>query len=179
MNLEKIYIELSRKEKDDYYIELAQREVLVVPLLVEFMLDNQDTSSRWAQNLLEKISETKPMTVYPYFDYISTVFEKNKGINAWNCWRIIANILPVDISGYWDTIREKYILALSSDMITEFLIALSVADKIIDAKSADREIILSTIQKSRVKNYTVCGEISESSRKIADEAVNSFFERLE
>lgn len=179
MNLQKTYMEIFKNENDDYYIELAQKEVLVIPLLVEMMLDRENQKSRWAENLIEKISEKAPMIVYPYFDYITTVFENTKSITAWNSWKIIANILPVDLFEYWDKVKEIYLLSLSSDMITEFLIVLSVADKIIAAKPQEKDLIISAIENSRKTSFTICGEVSMHSRAIADEAITMFYQKLE
>lgn len=179
MKLQKTYMEIFKNENDDYYIELAQKEVLVIPLLVEMMLDIQNPKSRWAANLIEKISEKTPVIVYPYFDYITTIFENSKSITAWSTWKIIANILTVDLFGYWDKVKEKYLFSLSSDMITEFLIVLSVAEKIITAKPQDKDLIISAVENSRKTSFTICGEISIHSRTIADEAIATFYEKLE
>ena len=178
MNLQKTYMELLKSENDDYYIELAQKEILVTPILIEMMLDRNNSKSRWAGNLIEKISEKAPMIVYPYFEYISTVFD-NEGITAWNCWKIIANLLPVDLFEKWEKLKEKYLLSFSSDMITEYLIVLSVADKIIAAKPKDKSIIISAIENSRKINFSICGEVSTNSRTIADEYIQMFYEKLE
>ncbi len=178
MNLQKTYMELFKNENDDYYIELAQKEILVTPILIEMMLDRNNSKARWAQNLIEKISEKAPMIVYPYFEYICTVFDNN-GVAAWNCWKIIANLLPVDLFGHWEKVKEKYLLSFSSDMITEYLIVLSVADKIIAAKPKDKNIIISAIESSRKINFTICGEVSLNSRTIADEYIQIFYEKLE
>ena len=78
-----------------------------------------------------------------------------------------------------ENLKEKYLLALSSDMITEFLIALSVADKIISAKPDDSEIIISAIKNSAMQNFIVCEEISESCKKVASDAVQDFFTKIQ
>ena len=73
MGLERIYFELKKREDDEYYIELAQKDVLFVPVITDIMLNNSNSISVWAQMLLEKISEKNPLIVYPYIGYISEI----------------------------------------------------------------------------------------------------------
>ena len=60
MGLERIYFELKKREDDEYYIELAQKDVLFVPVRTDIMLNNSNSISIWAQMILEKISEKNP-----------------------------------------------------------------------------------------------------------------------
>ena len=59
MGLERIYFELKKREDDEYYIELAQKDVLFVPVITDIMLNNSNSMSIWAQMILEKISVFK------------------------------------------------------------------------------------------------------------------------
>ena len=55
MGLERIYFELKKREDDEYYVELAQKDVLLIPVLTDIMLNNSNSMSIWAQMILEKI----------------------------------------------------------------------------------------------------------------------------
>ena len=91
MGLERIYFELKKREDDEYYIELAQKDVLFIPVITDIMLNNSNSISVWAQMILEKISEKNPLIVYPYIGYISEIIDRKTIFNSWSVWKIITD----------------------------------------------------------------------------------------
>lgn len=56
MKIEQIFREFERALENEYYMELAKKEVMTVPLLIEVFLDDDYANSLWAEQLLECIS---------------------------------------------------------------------------------------------------------------------------
>lgn len=54
MGLERIYFELRKREEDEYYIDLAQKDVLFIPVITDIMLSESNPMNIWAQMILEK-----------------------------------------------------------------------------------------------------------------------------
>lgn len=174
MSIEKIYYEFSKGLDDQYYMDLASREVLVVPLLIDIMFESS-TNSRWAENLIEKISEKNPRIVYPYFNYISQAFDKTNVFISWNVWKIISNILECDSDNLWENVRLKYFKALNSNMIAEFSIVCDCARKVIAYKPEEKDKICKTLVHIDEREFVVAGEISPQSLEVAKEKVQNLF----
>lgn len=178
MNLEKLYNEFSAKMNDSYYVELSKKEVLAVPLLIDIMLDDSTSNSRWAETLLEKISAECPRIVYPYFQYILQMFDKTDNFAVWNVWKIISNLLVCDSENYWNDVRQKYFEALKSVQITEFSIACDCADKVVASKPNELTCIAEILNNVEQRDFYVAGEISKASTDVAVEKAKIFFERI-
>ena len=167
MGVERIYFELNKREEDEYYIELAQKDVLFIPVITDIMLSESNPMNIWAQMLLEKISKENPIIVYPFIGYISQVIDKKTIFNSWNVWKIIANLLVCDYQCYWDKIKDKYYASLSSNRIAEFSIACECACKIISAKPEEKKPITDILKEIENRSFYV-GEIpSPQSNKVA------------
>lgn len=172
MNIDEIYIKILTTEDDSKLIELAKSEVMVIPFLVELMLNNEDCR---AQNLLIKLSEQTPLLVYPYFNYIAQAFEKYNNFLAWNSWRIIANLLIVDYLEMWENIKDKYFLAFKSENITEILALVSTAKTVINHKPNDAKIVTKLVKDCVNNQFTICNEPAPHINAVAKQAVDVFF----
>lgn len=54
MNINEIYIQIAETENDSSLVELAKGEVMVIPVLINLMIDNADCR---AENVLIELSE--------------------------------------------------------------------------------------------------------------------------
>ena len=167
MGLEKIYFELKKREDDEYYIELAQKDVLFVPVITDIMLNNSNSISVWAQMILEKISEKNPLIVYPYIGYISEIIDRKTIFNSWSVWKIITNLLVCDYQNYWDNLKSKYYASLKSERIAEFSIACECACKIISAKPDEEKPITDILKDMDNRNFYINEILSPKSSEVA------------
>lgn len=174
MYFDNIYAEFQKGKSDEYYTQLAEKEVLAVPMLVQILIDNSGKSSRWAERVLEKVSSENPYIVYPYFEYIARIFDEPDRAESWSAWKIISNILCADSRNLWDNVKDKYFTALHSTLITEYLSALSAAEKIIKAKPESKEKIFSAVSSVGTREFKICKEPSPQSNIIAIEATENF-----
>ena len=175
MRLENIYFELSKDMDDEYYIELAEKNILIVPVIVDIMLSE---NSHWAQSLLEKISEKNPWLIYPYFEYITDKINECETFLVWNIWKLVSNILVCDCRNLWNKVKNDYIKALSSVQIAEFSIACDCAEKIIKAKPDDVEEILAVLVDATKREFTIDGVVSVPCSNVAREKVTLLLENL-
>lgn len=90
MNINEVYLRIIETENDSDVVKLAKKEVMVIPILINAMLDENNCR---AQNILIDLSEQTPLLVYPYFQYIIQALDRYDNFTAWNTWRIIANLL--------------------------------------------------------------------------------------
>lgn len=167
MGLERIYFELKKREDDEYYIELAQNDVLFMPVVTDIMLSESNPMNIWAQILLEKISEENPFIVYPYIGYISKAIDKKTIFNSWNVWKIISNLLVCDYQNYWEKVKNKYYNSLNSERIAEFSIACDCACKIISAKPEEEKPITDILKNMDNRSFYINENLSLKSSEVA------------
>ena len=53
MSIEKVYYELSKGLDDEYYVELASKNVMLVPVLIDFITSEHSFTQK-SESLLEK-----------------------------------------------------------------------------------------------------------------------------
>lgn len=73
MKTEQIFQEFEQRLEKEYYAQLASKEILTVPLLIEIFLDDDYANAHWAEQVLEYICEVNPKLVYPFFDFMPKV----------------------------------------------------------------------------------------------------------
>lgn len=57
MKTEQIFQEFEQRLEKEYYAQLASKEILTVPLLIEIFLDDDYANAHWAEQVLEYICE--------------------------------------------------------------------------------------------------------------------------
>lgn len=55
MKTEQIFQEFEQRFEKEYYAQLASKEILTVPLLIEIFLDDDYANAHWAEQVLEYI----------------------------------------------------------------------------------------------------------------------------
>ena len=60
MKTEQIFQEFEQRLEKEYYAQLASKEILTVPLLIEIFLDDDYANAHWAEQVLEYICEVNP-----------------------------------------------------------------------------------------------------------------------
>ena len=176
MNINEIYLQIINTQDDNELVELAKKEVMVIPVLINAMLDSADCR---AENVLIELSEQTPLLVYPYFQYIAQAIDRYNNFTAWNSWRIIANLLIVDYLEMWEDINYKYFKAFSSENIAEILVLISTAKSVAEYKPNDREHILKLVEACTSNNFKICGEPAPHINAVANQAVNEFFKDID
>lgn len=73
MKTEQIFQEFEQRLEKEYYAQLASKEILTVPLLIEIFLDDDYANAHWAEQVLEYICEVNPKLVYPFLNLLPKV----------------------------------------------------------------------------------------------------------
>lgn len=178
MSLEKVYFEFSKGYNDNYYVELAQTEVLVVPIIIDSICDNLSNCRR-SERVLEKISKNNPRIVYPYYEYILRLFDSKDRFISWNTWKIITNILSCDTENIWNNLRQKFFEALSSNLIAEFSIACDCVENILKYKPEDKNKIFEILENVSTRDFMFENDPSPTCSAVAEEKVKILFENIE
>ena len=148
MNINEVYLRIIETENDSDVVKLAKKEVMVIPILINAMLDENNCR---AQNILIDLSEQTPLLVYPYFQYIIQALDRYDNFTAWNTWRIIANLLIVDYLEMWEEIKDKYFAAFNITILA--------------SECVNNE-------------FKICNEPAPHLNTVAKQAVDEFFNNL-
>lgn len=175
MNINEVYLRIIETENDSDVVKLAKKEIMVIPILINAMLDENNCR---AQNILIDLSEQTPLLVYPYFQYIIQALDRYDNFTAWNTWRIIANLLIVDYLEMWEEIKDKYFAAFNSENIAEILVVVSTAKFIIKYKPKDKEKITILASECVNNEFKICNEPAPHLNTVAKQAVDEFFNNL-
>lgn len=178
MGLERIYFEIRKREEDEYYIDLAQKDVLFIPVLIDIMLKDSNPMNIWAQMILDKVSDKNPLIVYPYIGYISELIDRKTIFNSWSVWKIISNLLVCDYQNYWDNLKSKYYDSLKSERIAEFSIACECACKIISAKPDEEKPITDILKDMNNRNFYINENLSPKSSGVAKNKAQEVLDEL-
>lgn len=178
MIIQNIYDDILQDMDDDYYVELAEREVMAIPVLIDTMLGISPVYAGRAQEILETISLAKPKLLYPFFDYLERALDSSNLFLAWNTWKIIANLVHIDSEDKWERVSKRFFDALNSENISEFSITCECAQKVIEGKPSQGEKILAIFRNIDSRVFKISGEVSEASKHVAKEKVQEFFENV-
>lgn len=177
MSLENIYFELSQNRADSYYIDLAEKEVMLLPILIDGII-NEKSNSLWAENLVLKISEVNPLIVYPYFTYISKLTEVGNRIGQFSAWAILINLLSCDYQNLWNNVENDFYSFIESNEIAKISFACKCIPKIISAKECERDLIKKLLNKALKNGYIKDNNSVNELNTIANEILTNLLNNI-
>ncbi len=178
MKTEQIFQEFEQRLEKEYYAQLAEEEILIVPLLIKIFLDDGYTNAHWAEQVLEYISEKNPKLVYPFFGFIAKGLDNRNGFLAWSTWKVLEKLLSIDTENKFESVKERFYNALASKNPAEFSIVCDCAVSVFIGKPDERENLLDIMKKSAEHKFFIDETEIENSGKIAKEKAQIFFERI-
>ena len=165
---------MSKHYDADYYTRLAKSNAMLVPVLIDIISDNYfESDKRQAEMILENISKTDSELVYPYFDYLCGMFDREENPIFWSMLKIISNLLSCDYLDKWNSKKEIYFNALNSNAISKFSIACSCAVNVAKHKADDTERIKKTLIKIKEKSFGNNSAFAKIASEIADETLKT------
>lgn len=175
MNLMQIYYELSKNKSDEYYSELSNSEVLLLPVLIEIAQDGTYSERKRAANILEKISESQPYKMAVFADYIIKAISIHNDFSSWCLWKSIQNIFDLlDVS----VVEDEFIKALNSNVLGRYSIACDCAEKFILNYPNSKNKVIETLQNVNRREFIVEGKMSEICGEIAAEKAAALLNKL-
>lgn len=178
MNLMQIYAELSKNETDEYYVNLSESEVLLMPVLIEIATDGTYSERKKSANILEKISKTQQYQLTVFAQYIIKAISIHNDFSSWYLWKVIENIFDLlDV----DVVETEFIKALNSNILGEYSIACDCAGKYIQSFPNSKNRIIDILKSVQNRDFIVgenvskiCGEIACQKALSALDEINSF-----
>lgn len=176
MNLMQSYYELLKNKSDDYYAELAEKEVLMIPLLIETAQDGNYSERKKSANILEKVSEKQPYLIAVYVNYIVQAIAKHNDFSSWCLWNSVKNVLDL-IDG--DIIEKEFFKALNSNILGEYSIACECSEKYVLNFPESRDKIINILNNVRNRDFYIENNLSDACREIALEKALLLIDKLE
>lgn len=155
MKTEQIFQEFEQRLEKEYYAQLASKEILTVPLLIEIFLDDDYANAHWAEQVLEYICEVNPKLVYPFFEFVAKGLDKCNGFLAWNTWKMITKLLPTDTENKFESVKERFYDALASKTPAEFSIACDCAVSVFINKADEQKKLLDILKNPLNTSFTL------------------------
>lgn len=175
MNLVQIYNELSKNKANEYYIELSEQEVLMIPVLIEVVQDGNYSERKKAAYILEKISEKQPYYIAVLVNYIINAIATHNDFSSWCLWKSIENIFDmIDIN----VVEDEFFKALNSNILGEFSIACECVEKYVFNFPDSRNKIIDILQNVKNRDFVVDGKMSEICGEIAVEKAELLLNNL-
>lgn len=173
-----VFQEFEQRLEKEYYAQLASKEILTVPLLIEIFLDDDYANAHWAEQVLEYICEVNPKLVYPFFEFVAKGLDNCNGFLAWSTWKMITKLLPTDTENKFESVKERFYDALASKTPAEFSIACDCAVSVFINKADEQKKLLDILKKSAEHKFYIGDTEIENSGEIAKEKVQLFLERI-
>lgn len=174
MSLKNIYHELSKHYDAEYYTKLAKSNAMVVPVLIDIISDDYfEFDKRQAEIILENISKTDSELVYPYFDYLCDMVDREENPIFWSMLKIISNLLSCDYLDKWNNKKEIYFNALNSNAISKFSIACSCAVNVVKHKVDDAERVIKVLTQAKEKLFNNNSDFVMIASEIANETLKT------
>lgn len=155
MKTEQIFQEFEQRLEKEYYAQLASKEILTVPLLIEIFLDDDYANAHWAEQVLEYICEVNPKLVYPFFEFVAKGLDNCNGFLAWNTWKMITKLLPTDTENKFESVKERFYDALASKTPAEFSIACDCAVSVFINKADEQKKLLDILKNPLNTSFTL------------------------
>ncbi len=155
MKTEQIFQEFEQRLEKEYYAQLASKEILTVPLLIEIFLDDDYANAHWAEQVLEYICEVNPKLVYPFFEFVAKGLDNCNGFLAWNTWKLITKLLPTDTENKFESVKERFYDALVSKTPAEFSIACDCAVSVFINKADEQKKLLDILRNPLNTSFTL------------------------
>lgn len=175
MNLMQIYLEFSQNKADEYYIELAEKEVLMIPTLIEIAQDGDYSQRKKAAYILEKASEKHPFYTSVLVKFIVKAISTNNDFSSWCLWKSVENIFDlIDVN----VVEDEFIKALNSNILGEYSIVCESVEKYVLNFPESKNKIINILQNVKNRDFIVNGAVSEICGKIAAEKAALLLNKL-
>lgn len=176
MNLMQSYYELLKNKSDDYYVELAEKEVLMIPLIIETAQNGNYSERKKSANILEKVSEKQPCLISVFVNYIVQAISTHNDFSSWCLWNSVKNVFNL-IDG--NIIEKEFFKALNSNVLGEFSIACECVEKYVLNFPESRDKIINILKNVRNRDFYIQNNLSEACGEIALEKALLLIDKLE
>lgn len=153
-----------------------------IPVLVDALQAERSSKKYAYEKALRRVSETKPVLLYPHFDVFIRMLDNENSFLKWGAIMTVANLAAVDTKNRFEEIFRKYYAPIRGPVMVTAANVIGSSGKIVRAKPALADAITKEILKVENANYLNKGELSPECRNVvigqAIDAFDQFYERI-
>lgn len=179
MSIENILFELGCNHNDKHYIDLAKKEILLVPVIIDLLSESKEGSRKRLFVLLEKIALDNPTSVYPFFNYIFNLTQSKEPALRGYAWHILAGLSRCDFQNKWEQIFDKFEKLLETSSIADFSVACGCAAEIAQNKTVFRDRIINSLSNVENRSFYLGDSANEACKLIAVQKATDVLQSLE
>lgn len=172
MNLMQLYNELLNNESNSYYAQLAEKEILLIPILIEVVSDSKYSERMKAKSILEIISQNSPEKLVCYFDYLVSALSRYDDLACWCLWKIVVNLIEYNPS-LWEKASDKFVDCLGTSDLGKFCIVCDCCSKIAASCPQAKDVLTDALKAVPNRQFFVGKEQSQTTTEIAIEKANA------
>lgn len=169
---------LKERQETSYYTEKVSSDRSLIPLLLEIIETDKTAVKFQAEKIIRKISEDKPIIIYPYFERLAKLLDCRNNFIKWGVILMIPNLLKVDNGHLWYIVRERYLKSFQATQIAEFGNAIKGLGKILTAYPEEEKNILPLLLAIDNHTFLYKGEYSKECQNVAKGQIIDVFDEL-
>lgn len=164
---------LNKTVSKEQLFKTVKEDSNMIPLLLEGVGHKKAAVRYGCSSVLMNLSEERPESLYPKFDFFVNLLDNKYRILNWNAFTIIANLTRVDKDQKFDEIFDKYYSFLYNEYMVTVANVVANSAKISVAKPYLVPKI--TEKLLRVQNLSTTPHLTEECKRvIAQQAIDSF-----
>jgi hypothetical protein len=156
------------KEKQEFgtIVNSVESNPELIGVLLKIIKEDKGSTKFYCDKVIQKISETNPSLVYPYFNEISPLLDSTNNFIKWGATRTISNLIAVDKDKKFDRIYDHYFGMIDSDSMITASNVVGNAWKFVLALPEKEWDITSRLLKVTENTYLNKGELSPECKNI-------------
>ena len=158
---------IRQKPDIDAFIKNIEARPEHIGALLKIIREDTGSAKFYCDKAIQKISETNPSLVYPYFHEISKLLDSENNFIKWGAIRTVSNLFAVDREKRFDRIYDKYFGLIDSDSMITASNVIGSAWKYVLAYPETEGDVTARLLKVAENTYIHKGEPSSECRNIA------------
>lgn len=161
-----LLVAIKQKQEFSILVKKVESNPELIGVLLKIIREDKGSTKFYCDKAIQKISETNPSLVYPYFNEISQLLDSTNNFIKWGSIRTISNLITVDKEKQFDRIYDKYFKMINSDSMITASNVIGNAWKFVQALPEKEGDITSRLLKVMENTYLNKGEPSPECKNI-------------
>lgn len=157
------------KQKQDVgaFAEQVESKPAWIGGLLNIIREDKGSTKFYCDKVIQRVSETNPVLVYPYFNEISKLLDSPNHFIKWGAIRTLSNLIAVDKEKQFAGIYDQYFGLINSDSMITASNVIGNAWKFIKTLPGKEKDITSRLLRVADNTYLYKGEPSPECGNIA------------
>lgn len=161
-----LFADITEKQEFGTLIKKIESNPELIGVFLKIIKEDKGSTKFYCDKVIQKISETNPSLVYPYFNEISPLLDSTNNFIKWGATRTISNLIAVDKDKKFDRIYDHYFGMIDSDSMITASNVVGNAWKFVLALPEKEGDITSRLLKVTENTYLNKGELSPECKNI-------------